>query len=400
MQRCILAFSGGLEQLAAVRWLREQHNSSVTALVLDLGQGEDLEELGEQALAAGASSSQIADARAEFAKTYVLPCLRALAHYEHGYLLCSALSRPAIAAETVRLAEAESAVVVAHGCSSQGNDQVRLETALKVLAPHLRVLAPQREWPFKNREELADYVRSRGLHPRGLQSTSYRLDRNLWGQSITRGLDAVSASSALPEEAFTLTVAPEKAPDEPRELELEFTGGVPVMLNGRKMPPAALLEQLTETAGACGVGRSELIEDRLVGFKSRETYEAPAAEVLYTAKRALERRVLGRETLAVRELLAEVYGRCVYDGYWFGALREALDSFFLKLNETVEGRVVLRLYKGDCRAVVVESPYSLLPADAKDRAIAYFGRAEAEGFIKIHASPAGLELRRRRARRD
>jgi argininosuccinate synthase len=396
MPKCVLAFSGGLDTLCAISWLKERRNLDVIALAVDLGQGQDLDELGEIALRAGAYSARVEDLRDGFFKDFVGPTLRALAHYEKDYLLAAALSRPLIARELVRVATEEGASHVAHGCSAKGNDQIRFETAIATLAPHLKIVAPLREWEYKDRSQRVEYARAKRLPiPKG-RSTGlhFGYDLNLWGQSIEVG-SLEDASKPPPEEAYTMSVNPLYAPNQPEEIEIEFREGLPIALNGKRMAPAALMEKLNQMAGAHGIGRTDVIEDRLIGFKSREVYEAPAATTLYAAKRALEQMTLARETLQVREGLAVAYGRCVYNGQWFSDLREALDGFFDRTNKNVSGKVGVRLYKGTPTVFARSSDYSLYSTGASAQR-AEIDNETAEGFIKVWSLPLTAEAKRKK----
>lgn len=403
MQKCVLAFSGGLDTLVAINWLKERRNFDVVALAVDLGQGEDLDELGETALLAGAVSARVEDLRDVFFRDFIANALRAMAHYEQNYLLSSALSRPLIARELVRVAQEEGATHVAHGCSGKGNDQIRFETGIAALAPHLKIIAPLREWEYKNREERIKYAQAQRLPMPKLKSGGIRCgyDLNVWGQAIECGaLDDPAA--APPEDAYTLTVSAMKAPNEPAEVEIEFREGLLVGLSGKdipqsakKLPPVMLIQQLNEVAGAHGVGRADIIEDRLIGFKSREVYESPAATTLYVAKRGLEQMTLSRESLQVREGLAVAYGRCVYNGQWYSDLRESLDGFFERLNKNVSGKVRVRLYKGQATVVARSSECSLYYGGTSQHRNMLDNEA-AEGFIKVWSLPLTAEAKRKR----
>lgn len=396
MAKCVLAFSGGLDTLVAISWLKERRNLDVIALAVNLGQGEDLDELGEIALKAGAVSARVEDLRESFYKDFITPSLRALAHYEQQYLLAAALSRPLIARELVRVAQEEGATSVAHGCSARGNDQIRFETALSALAPHLKIVAPLREWEYRDREQRLEYAKTKRLPLPRERPNAYKFgyDLNLWGQSIEIGA-LTDASKPPPEEAYTLSVSPMDAPNEPELLEVEFAVGLPVAMNGKSMPPYELIEALNKIAGRHGIGRTDIIEDRLIGFKSREVYESPAATTLYAAKRALEQMTLARESLQVREGLAVAYGRCVYNGQWFSDLREALDGFYERLNRNVTGKITLRLYKGLATVVARQSDCSLYtmsgPAQHEQ-----LDSDDATGFIKVWSMPLTAEAKRNR----
>ncbi|MGD0090309.1 MAG: argininosuccinate synthase [Planctomycetota bacterium] len=396
MPKCVLAFSGGLDTLVAISWLKERRNLDVVALAVDLGQGEDLEELGELALRAGAAQARVEDLRESFYKGFVAPCLRALAHYEKDYLLAAALSRPLIARELVRVAADEGASVVAHGCSAKGNDQIRFEAAIASLAPALRIVAPLREWEYHTREQRLEYAKAKRwpMPKQRLSSLAYGRDLNLWGQSIDLGAQE-DPSQAPPENAYTMTVNPVRAPNEPEEAEVEFGEGLPVGLNGKRMNAVPLIEQLNRMAGAHGIGRTDIIEDRLMGYKSREVYEAPAAATLYVAKRALEQMTLSRETLQVREGLAAAYGRCVYNGQWYSDLREALDAFYERTNKNVTGKVSFRLYKGQVTVMARSSEFSLYHTGAAAQNELLSGPA-AEGFITVWNLPLAAEAKRKK----
>jgi len=395
MPKCVLAFSGGLDTLVAISWLKERRNFDVVALSVDLGQGQDLEQLGEIALRAGAVSARIEDLRETFFRDFVAPTFRALAHYEAQYLLASALSRPLIARELTRVAGEEAATHVAHGCSGKGNDQIRFEAGVAVLAPYLKIVAPLREWEYKTREERLQYAIAKRLPlPKQTGSHAYGYDLNLWGQSIELGA-LEDPSKPCPEEAYTLTVSPLNAPNEPEEVEIEFREGLPAGLNGKRIGAVALIEKLNLVAGSHGIGRTDVIEDRLIGFKSREIYEAPAATTLYVAKRALEQMTLSRETLQVREGLAVAYGRCIYNGQWYSDLREGLDHFYERINKNVSGRVTVRLYKGQVTVVARSSECSLYTAGAAAQREQLDNEA-AEGFIKIWSLPMVAEAKRKK----
>ena len=399
MPKCVLAFSGSLETLAAVPWLKEHRNLDVVTLSVNLGHEADLEELGERALMAGAVAARIEDLRDSFFKDFIAPSLRALAHYETHYLLSTALSRPLVARELVRVALEEGATCVAHGCSGSGNDQVRLEAGIQALGPHLKIVAPQREWEFHSTEQCLQYARAKRLEVSSLQAAAlkYKYDLNLWGQSIKcRAFD--DPSQAPQEEAYTLTQSPLDAPGKPEEVELEFRAGLPVAMDGKRMPSVTLIEKLGELAGNHAVGRADMIEDRLVGFKSHEIYEAPAATALYVAKRGLEQMTLSRETLQVREGLSTAYGRCVYNGQWFSDLREALDAFYERMNLNVTGKVTLRMYKGTATVVARSSEFSLYSSSqAADGQSGELKPETAEGFIKVWSMPLTAEARRKKA---
>ncbi len=396
MPKCVLAFSGGLDTLCAISWLKERRNLDVVALAVDLGQGQELEELGEIALRAGAFTARIEDLRQSFFQDFVAPSLRALAHYEKDYLLSAALSRPLIARELVRVAEEEGATHVAHGCSAKGNDQIRFETALATLAPNLKIVAPLREWEYRDRAERVEYARSKRLPlPSNTRTDlNFGFDLNLWGQAIELGY-MEDPTKAPPEDAYSMTINPLYAPNQPETVEIEFSEGLPIGLNGTPLDPVTLIQRLNQIAGAHGIGRADLIEDRLMGFKSREVYEAPGAATLYSAKRALEQLTLARETLQVREGLAVAYGRCVYNGQWYSDLRESLDAFYQRVNQNVTGKVTMRLYKGLATPISRQSDCSLLTMGAASQR-AELDSDAAKGFIKVWSMPLSAEAKRNR----
>ena len=397
MPKCVLAFSGSLETLIAIPWLKEHRDLSIVSFSGNMGAEDDLEELGERALLAGAAAARIEDLQDAFIKDFISPALRALAHYETHYLLSTALSRPLIARELVRVALEEGATYVAHGCSGRGNDQVRLEAAIQALAPHLKIIAPQREWDLNTPEQRLQYAKTKRLiSTQPQEHLHYKYDRNLWGQSIKCTV-LEDPNKPPPEEAYTLTCSPLNAPNEPEELEVEFREGLPLALNGKRMPPVALLHKLNVLSGGHGIGRADMIEDRLVGFKSHEIYEAPGALTLYTAKRALEQMTLSKETLQVREGLCVAYGRAVYNGQWFSELREALDSFFERINQNVTGKVRLRLYKGNATVIARTSDYSLYQQAAVQGEQCALDAEAASGFIRVWSLPLSAEARRKKA---
>lgn len=395
MAKCVLAFTGSLDSLLAIPWIKEHYDMDVVALSVDLGSGDDLEELGERALLAGAAAARIEDLRDAFFKSFVAPSVKALAHYE-TYLLASALSRPLIARELVRVALEEAATHVAHGGSTKGNDQVRFDAAISALAPHLKIITPQREWELRDFEKKMKFARAKRITVSSQREKAFQYDRNLWGQSV-KCLDFDDTSKPVPEEAYTMTRSLMDAPETPEDIELEFRAGLPVGFNGKRMPPVALVDELNSVAGLHGVGRTDLIEDRLVGFKSHEVYEAPAATIVYAAKRALEQMTLARETLQVREGLSVAYGRAVYNGQYFTDLREALDAFYDRINQNVTGKVKLQLYKGNATITSRTSEYSLYSANiaSKDKDEGVDSKM-AEGFSKVWSIPLNVEARRKK----
>ena len=387
----VLAYSGGLDTSVCIPWLKEEKGLDVVAFSADVGQGEDLGPLPEKARNSGAVDCRIVDLKERFVSEYVWPSLRAGALYGDGYLLATALSRPLIASELVRIAEETGAEFVAHGCSGKGNDQVRFEASVAALAPHLKVVVPLREWDLRTRDDEIDYAKERGIPVPVTKSSPYSYDRNLWGNSIECGV-LEDPWEGPPEDAYLLTKSPAQAPDGPAELVIGFEAGLPVSLDGERMGGVDLIEKLNALGGEHGAGRLDVIEDRLVGIKSREVYEAPAATILHAAHRAVEAMCLPKDVREMERHLALRYGRLVYNGLWFGLLRESLDGFFERAGAEVAGEVRVRLFKG---AVAVRGrrtdtglyDRSLSTYDVGDA----FDRSASEGFVKLWSLPLKVE---------
>lgn len=387
MKKVVLAYSGGLDTSIIIPWLKENYGYEVIAMVADLGQGEELEPLEEKAIKSGAQKIYIEDVRREFVEEYIFPTLKAGAVYEGKYLLGTSMARPLISKKLVEIARKEGAVAVAHGATGKGNDQVRFELSVKALAPELKIIAPWREWDIRSRDDAIDYAKERGIPVPVTKDRPYSMDRNIWHLSHEGG-DLEDPGKEPPEDVLLLTVPPEKAPDEPTYVELYFEQGIPRQLNGEEMDPVALLEKLNTLGGANGVGVVDMVENRLVGMKSRGVYETPGGTILFLAHRELELLTLDRNTLHFKEQLAARYAELVYDGVWFSPLREAMDAFVDKTQRTVTGTVRMKLYKGNCTPAGVISPYSLY-----DEELATFGedevysQADAGGFINLFGLP-------------
>jgi len=387
-KKVVLAYSGGLDTSVIVPWLKENYGCEVITFTADVGQGADeLVGLEEKAIASGASKAYIKDLREEFLREYAFPTMQAGAIYERQYLLGTSFARPIIAKYLVQVAEQEGADAVAHGCTGKGNDQVRFELSVKALNPYLHTIAPWREWELRSREDELAYARAHNVPVSATEKSIYSRDRNLWHLSHEGGM--LEDPWLEPEEdLFCITVAPEKAPDKPHYLTIDFEKGIPVAIDGVAMGPVELLTQLNELGGAHGVGRVDMVENRLVGMKSRGVYETPGGTILYTAHQGLESICLDRETLHYKELVGHRYAELVYYGLWFTPLREALDAFVAKTQERVTGTVRLKLYKGSCTVVGRKSPFSLYRED-----FATFGRDtvynqnDAEGFINLFGLP-------------
>jgi argininosuccinate synthase len=393
----VLAYSGGLDTSVAVRWLADTHRSDVVALLVDVGQGVDPEAATLRARAAGAADVVVVDARAEFAWEFVLPVLRAGALYEGAYPLVSALSRPLIARHLVACARERGARAVAHGCTGKGNDQVRFETAVAALAPDLAVLAPVRDWGLTREDELA-YAAEHGIEVPVRSGAAYSIDQNLWGRSIEAGA-LEDPWLAPPEEAFALTVAPERALPAPTEVEVRLERGVPVAIDGDELPLVELVGRAAALAGAHGVGRVDMVENRLVGIKSREVYEVPAATLLYAAFAGVEQLTVERDLAHAKAGLAQRYAELVYNGLWYSPLRRALAAFVDEAAASVTGEARVLLHRGACRVVGRRAPASLY-----DHALATYEEGDAfqhgaaAGFIHVWSLPTKTWATAERAR--
>jgi argininosuccinate synthase len=393
MKRIVLAYSGGLDTSVAIPWLMEKYGAEIVSLTLDLGQGRELVDVRERALALGALRAHVVDVREEFVRGYILPALQAGALYEDHYPLATALGRPLIARRLVEIAHMERADAIAHGCTGKDNDQVGLDVSARALDPSLPLIAPAREWGMSRPDEIA-YARARGIPVPGPLDSLYSIDSNLWGRSIECGV-LEDPWAEPPEDIYTLTRRSQDCPDEPAYVEIDFEGGVPVRANRIDMPILELIESLDTIAGAHGVGRIDMVENRLVGIKSREIYEAPAAVILHAAHRELERLVIPRDLERIKHDLGRAYADLVYNGLWFSPTRAAIDAFVATIQPRVTGSVRLKLFKGDCRIVGRKSPYALY-----DRGLAtydtgdVFDHSAAEGFIKIWGLPVETAARK------
>ncbi len=387
MSKVVLAYSGGLDTSIIIPWLKENYGYEVIAMAADLGQGEELEPLHEKALNSGASKLYIEDLKEEFLTDFIFPTLRAGAVYEGKYLLGTSFARPLIAKRLVEIAEAEGAVAVAHGATGKGNDQVRFELTVKALNPDLQIIAPWRLWDIKSREDAIDYAQARGIPVPVTKARPYSMDRNIWHLSHEGG-DLEDPWNAPQNDLYMLTTPPELAPDQPAYVEISFEKGVPVAVDGQALAPVEMLEKLNELGGKHGVGIIDMVENRLVGMKSRGVYECPGGTILYTAHRELEYLTLDRQTMHFKEIVSGKYAELVYDGVWYAPIRKALDAFVSSTQETVTGTVRLKLYKGNCVPAGAQSPYSIY-----NQEFVTFGRdgvynqKDAEGFINLFGLP-------------
>jgi argininosuccinate synthase len=395
LSRVIFAFNGDLESRLALHWLAHEQGHDVISLSVNLGQEAPLQPLGELALELGATAAQVLDCREAFLRDFAWPVLRADAVYQASCFLGSALGRYLVAQELVRVAREEGCTVVAHSATSKGNDQVRMETAIASQDPGLQVLAPVRQWGLRTPEDKLAYARKRRLPVEEPRPAAVKVDRNLWGVSLYLP-ELTEPWAEPPADVFTLTRAPEQAPDEPAVLVVGFEAGLPSSLNGQALEPVALVRELNRLGGEHGVGRSDVVEDHLFGIKSREFYEAPAPTVLLTAHRDLESLVQSREVIQLREVLGRRYGELVYNGLWFHDLRPALDGFFGQTQRHVTGEVRLKLYKGWCRVVGRRSPHGLYDSRRAELADpGWFENAWAHGFPSLWTLPPRPPARRR-----
>lgn len=389
-KKVVLAYSGGLDTSIIIPWLKETYGGcEVIAMVGDVGQQEDLEGAKRKALATGAASATIEDLREEFLTDYVWPTLRAGAVYEHKYLLGTSMARPVLAKRQAEIALETGADAVCHGCTGKGNDQVRFELAYKAIAPKVKIIAPWREWTINSREDAIIYAQKHNVPIEQTKANIYSRDRNIWHLSHEGGVLEDPANA--PDEAmWQWTVSPEKAPDTSAEVEIGFEAGNPVSVNGRKLSAIALLDELNVIAAAHGVGRIDLVENRLVGIKSRGAYETPGGTLLVTAHRELETLCIDRETAHYSETLSLRYAELVYYGLWFTEQREALDAYFTQAQKRVTGSVGLKLYKGNVTVTKRLSPYSLYRKGLASFAMTGYNPKDAEGFINLFALPVTI----------
>lgn len=387
VKKVVLAYSGGLDTSIIIPWLRENYGCDVIAFAADLGQGEELDGLEEKAIATGASKCYVEDLRQSFIEEFIWPTLKAGAVYEGRYLLGTSFARPLIARRQVEIAMAEGADAVAHGCTGKGNDQVRFELTYKAFNPKLHIIAPWREWNIRSREDAIAYAEERKIPIKASKEKIYSNDRNIWHISHEGG-DLEDPWNEPKEEMFVLSVSPEKAPDSPTYVEVNFEAGIPVGLNGKRMAAVPLVQELNKLAGANGIGRADIVENRLVGMKSRGVYETPAGTVLYFAHKELESLVLDRETMYQKEMLVPRYAQLVYNGAWYTPVREALDAFVTITQKLVTGTVRLKLYKGNVISAGRKSPYSLYREDfATFSEEDVYDQKDAKGFINLFGLP-------------
>jgi argininosuccinate synthase len=387
VKKVVLAYSGGLDTSIIIPWLKENYGCEIVAMAADVGQAEELEGVREKALSTGASKIYIEDLRDELVRDYIWPTLRAGAIYESKYLLGTSFARPAIAKRQVEIARIEGADAVAHGCTGKGNDQVRFELTYMALAPQLKVIVPWREWSIQSREDAIDYAEARKIPITASKEKIYSRDRNLWHVSHEGG--RLENLNNDPEESmWMITRSPQQAPDRPSRVTIGFEHGTPVRVNGELLDRVALLEVLNTLGGDHAIGRTDLVENRLVGIKSRGCYETPGGTLLHNAHHELESLCLDRETLHLKEQLAIRYAELVYYGQWFTPLREALDAFVNETQKTVTGEVTLELFKGNVAVIKRSSPTSLYREDLSSFTMGdTYNQKDAEGFINCLGLP-------------
>lgn len=392
MATCVLAYSGGLDTSVAIKWIRDNYDVDVVAVAVDVGEERDYEGIRQKGLKIGAVDARVVDAKDEFFDGYIRRAIWANLMYEHKYPAFTALARPLLAKKQVEVAEEIGAEYVAHGCTGKGNDQVRFETTYAALAPHLKVIAPVREWGMTRDQEI-DYAREHGIPVPVGKESPYSIDVNLWGRSVECGLIEDPAQE-VPADAWQWTVDPAEAPDEPAYVTITFEGGTPVALDGQRLTGVELVSRLNALGGMHGVGRVNMMENRLVGIKSREVYETPAATILLTAHRDLESLTLDRETYHFKPYLELRWAELVYYGQWFTPLRHAIDAFMEETQRRVNGEVTVKLYKGRCEAVARKSDWSLyVPTLATYGEEDTFDQSLSKGFIDIYSLPAKVAAR-------
>ncbi|HHW89921.1 MAG TPA: argininosuccinate synthase [Clostridiales bacterium] len=386
-EKVVLAYSGGLDTSIIIPWLKENYDMEVIAMAADVGQGEELAPLKEKAIKTGASKIYIEDLKKEFVADFIYPTLKAGAVYEKKYLLGTSFARPVIAKRLVEIARKEGATAIAHGATGKGNDQVRFELTVKALAPELKIIAPWRIWNIKSREDAIDYAKARNIPVPVTKENNYSMDRNLWHLSH-EGQDLEDPANEPKDSLLMITKPLSQSADTPEYLEIEFEKGVPIKVNGQEYSPAELVATLNEIGARHGVGVADMVENRLVGMKSRGVYETPGGSILYAAHNNLEEITLDRATTHFKEMVAIKFAELVYDGLWFTPLRESLSAFVDKTQETVTGKVKLKLYKGNIIPAGVTSPYSLYDAEiATFSEDEVYNQKDAEGFINLFGLP-------------
>ena len=385
IRKIILAYSGGLDTSVILRWLIEQYKTEVIAFVADLGQGEDLEEIKEKAIKTGASKVYVEDLKDEFVRDFVFTALRANAVYEGMYLMGTSLGRPLIAKKQIEIAKKENADAVSHGATGKGNDQVRFELTYYALNPAIRVIAPWREWDFKSRKDLVSYAKNHGIPVPATKEKPYSCDRNLFHASYEGGI-LEDPWAEPPENMFEMTVSPDKAPNEPTYIDIDFEKGMPVRVDGEELSPVELLHKLNKIAGKNGVGRVDMVENRFVGIKSRGVYETPGGTILHAAHRAVESLTMDREVMHLRDMLTPKFSELIYYGFWYSPEMEMLKAAINESQKNVSGTARMKIYKGTVSVAGRRSPFSLYQKDlATFEEEKVYNQKDATGFIRINA---------------
>lgn len=386
-EKVVLAYSGGLDTSVILTWLKEELNYDVIATCVDVGQEDDFEEIEKKAYATGAAKCYIVDVKEEFITDYIFPTMKAGAVYENDYLLGTSFARPLIAKKLVEIAQQEGAVAIAHGATGKGNDQVRFETTIHALDPSLKIIAPWRTWNLRSREDCIEYAQKHNIPIAQTKEKIYSRDQNIWHISHEGG-NLEDPWNEHTDDIHVMSLTPEQAKDNPTFIEIDFEKGIPVGLDGRRIDPLKLMLALNEVGGENGVGTIDIVENRLVGMKSRGVYETPGGTILYEAHKALEKLILDRDTMAQKNLLSQKYAQLVYDGLWYTPLRRAIDAFVNVTQERVTGTVRMKLYKGNCNAVASKSVYSLYNEEfvtfGEDDV---YDQSDAEGFINLFSLP-------------
>lgn len=390
-KKVVLAYSGGLDTSVILKWLEVEKGYDVIAVCIDVGQNDSYSDVWKKALNTGAKKAYIIDVKEEFVKDYLYKGIKSGALYENDYLLGTAYARPLIAKKLVEIAKHEGAEAIAHGATGKGNDQVRFEAGIKALAPELKIIAPWRTWDLKSREDCIDYATKHGIPVPVTKKDIYSRDENLWHISHEGG-NLEDPWNAHTEDVYKWCVSPEKGPDFPEEITLDFENGVPTKINGVEFAPVELIFELNKIGGKHGVGIIDIVENRLVGMKSRGVYETPGGTIIHQAHKSLEKLVLDRQTMAYKSLVGQKYSELVYDGLWFSPLKEALDSFIEATQKNVTGQVKVKLYKGSCTAIASKSDYSLYSEEyvtfGEDEV---YNQYDAEGFINLFTLPLKIK---------
>lgn len=398
IKKVVVAYSGGLDTSIILSWIKETYNAEVIACCVNVGQDKEVIGLKEKAKRTGASKCYVIDAKKEFVTDYIFPAIKANALYENRYLLGTSLARPVIAKKIVEIAKKEKADAICHGATGKGNDQVRFELGFKALMPEAKIIAPWRIWDIKSRNDAIDYAKKRGIPVSVTKAKPYSSDANLWHISYEGGV-LEDTENEWDEDMFQMTVSAKDAPNRATYVKIDFVKGIPVAINGKSFDPVSLVQKLNEVAGANGVGRIDIIENRLVGMKSRGVYEAPAATLLYFAHNELESMTIDRDTAHYKELIAHKYAELAYNGLWFNPLREALDAFIDVTQKYVTGSVTVKLYKGNMQVVSRKAKNPLyweeLATFDKDE---IYNQKDAEGFINLFGLPTKVQALMRKGK--